>query len=162
MRDQSTSKKLRLASWLPFVIGTALVAVLIAEVQFLVTRSASVQRSDDVISLAQHIYRNRIDQETAVRAYVLTGDKRFLGGFYEGHKQALELEPRLQKLVADDPEQTTRNEASMQTSQAWSAWADQAIAMTTSGGDAGDVAFQLHGKELMDHYRRGRTEFIEQ
>src|ERR1051326_55626 len=161
MRDQSTSKKLRLASWLPFVIGTALVAVLIAEVQFLVSRSAAVQHSDGVISLAQHIYRNRIDQETAVRAYVLTGDKRFLGPFYEAHKQALALEPQLQKLVADDPEQAARNDASMQASQAWSVWADQAIAVTRAGGDAGDVAFQLHGKELMDHYRQVRTDFIE-
>src|SRR5215472_13454794 len=57
--------------------------------------------------------------------------------------------------------QNRLNEKSFQAFRAWASWSDQAIAMTKSGRNAGDVAFQLRGKELMDQYRRARTEFIE-
>jgi CHASE3 domain sensor protein len=104
---------------------------------------------------------NRIDQETGLRAYVLTRDSRFLEPYYEGQKQSATTEPELRRLVSDNPEQTERNEKSFQAFRAWASWSDQAIAMTKAGGNAGDVAFQVRGKELMDQYRRARTEFIE-
>jgi PAS domain S-box-containing protein len=152
---------LRRAFWIPFGIGIVLAAILILEVRFLVQRAAWVEHTDRVLSVSQRIYRTRSDQETGLQAFVLTNDKRFLDSFYEDREQAKAMEPELRQLVSDNPEQTVRNERSFQAFAAWSSWSDQAIAMTKAGGNAGDVPFQLRGKELMDQYRRARTEFIE-
>ncbi len=152
---------LRRAFWVPFGIALVLAATLILEVRFLMERAAWVEHTGQVIAVAQRIYRNRVDQETGLRAYVLTGDTRFLEPFYEGRRQASALEPQLRQLVADNPEQTARNEDSFRAFAAWSSWADEAIALTKGGEDAGNMKFQLRGKGLMDEYRRTRTAFIE-
>src|SRR5438445_13789517 len=99
---------LRRTFWIPFGIALLVGVTLILEVRFLMDRAAWVEHTDQVITLAQRIYRNRVDQETGLRAYVLTRDERFLRPFYEGRKQALATEPELRKLVADNPEQAAR------------------------------------------------------
>jgi PAS domain S-box-containing protein len=152
---------LRRAFWIPFGIGIVLAAILILEVRFLVQRAAWVEHTDQVLSVSQSIYRTRSDQETGVRAFVLTNDKHFLDSFYGDREQANAMESELRNLVSDNPEQTERNENSFQAFAAWSSWADQAIARTKAGQHADDVAFQVRGKELMDQYRRARTEFID-
>jgi methyl-accepting chemotaxis protein len=152
---------LRRAFWIPFGIGIVLAAILILEVRFLVQRAAWVEHTDQVIAVSQGIYRNRIDQETGLRAYLLTRDDRFLQPYYDGQRQSATKEPELRRLLSDNQEQTERNEKSFQAFRAWASWSDQAIAMAKAGGNAGDSAFQLRGKELMDQYRQARTEFIE-
>ena len=160
--DQKTFRQtLRRAFWIPFGIAVLLAATLILEVRFLTDRAAWVEQTDQVLTLAQRVYRNRIDQETGLRAYALTGDTRFLEAFYEGRRQASAAEPELGRLVSDNPDQTARNEKSIQAFEAWSSWADNAIAMMKAGENAGDVAFQLRGKELMDEYRHARTDFLD-
>jgi PAS domain S-box-containing protein len=149
------------AFWIPFGIGIVLAAILILEVRFLVQRAAWVEHTDQVLSVSQSIYRTRSDQETGLRAFVLTNDKHFLDSFYGDREQANAMESELRNLVSDNPEQTERNENSFQAFAAWSSWADQAIARTKAGQHADDVAFQVRGKELMDQYRRARTEFID-
>jgi PAS domain S-box-containing protein len=161
MEKNGFRQTLRRAFWIPFSIGIVLAAILILEVRFLVQRAAWVEHTDQVLSLSQSIYRTRSDQETGLRAFVLTNDKHFLDSFYENREQAKAMESELSKLVSDNPEQTERNENSFHAFAAWSSWADQAIAMTKAGQYADDVAFQVRGKELMDQYRRARTEFID-
>src|SRR6266496_1414601 len=154
-------QSLRRALWIPFGVGIIFAAILILEVRFLTEQAAWVEHTDQVITVSQRIYRSRIDQESGLRAYVLTGDKRFLDIFYKGQAQALAMEPELRQLVSKDPEQTARNEESYRAAQVWSSWADRAIAMTETGDDAGNMAFQLRGKELMDSYRSVRTALID-
>ncbi len=152
---------LRQAFWIPFVIGLLLAATVVVEIQFLVSRARWVDHTDRVITLAQRIYRTRIDQETGLRAYVLTGDQRFLQPFLDAEQQAAALEPRLQELLSDNPEQSARNQKAVEASRAWLAWAHRAVARTKDGEDVGDTGFQLQGKELMDRYRTARTEFLD-
>ncbi len=154
-------KVLRRAVWFPFGTALILAAILILEVQFLMKRAGWVEHADSVISISQRIYRNRVDQESGLRGYLLTYDERFLQPFYEGRQQASDLEPQLQQLVADNPEQKVRNEKASQAFQAWSVWADEAITLVKNGEDAGNVGFQLRGRELMDKYRQARAEFLE-
>jgi PAS domain S-box-containing protein len=161
MEQSRFRQTLRRAFWIPFGIAIVLAATLILEVRFLIDRAASVEHTDQVITLSQSIYRNRVDQETGLRAYVLTGDRRFLDPFYLGRKRAAAMEPQLRQLVSDNPEESAANERAVEAFSAWSSWADQAIAMTKAGEDAGDVQFQLRGKALMDEYRRTRQHFIE-
>ena len=152
---------LRQAFWVPFAIGLLLAATLVVEVQFLVSRARWVDHTDQVITLAQRIYRSRIDQETGLRAFILTGDQRFMQPFLEAEQQSLALEPLLRELLSDNPEQVARNQKAVEASRAWVAWADRAIAMTKAGEDVGDTSFQLQGKELMDRYRQARIEFLD-
>jgi len=161
MNEKQFQQTLRRAFWFPFAVGVLLAGVLIAEVQFLVSRSEWVEHTNRAISLSQQLFRLAIDEETSLRAYVLTRDKQFLAPYHEGNRLAPVMQKELRLLVADSPEETTRHEKAIQAFQAWARWADEAIATTDAGGWAGDVQFQLRGKELMDEYRRRRSEFVE-
>jgi len=161
MNEKQFQQTLRRAFLFPFAVGVLLAAVLIAEVQFLVSRSEWVEHTNQAISLSQQLFRLAIDEETSLRAYVLTRDKRFLDPCHEGDKLAPTMQQELRQLVADSPEETARHQKAIQAFQAWAVWADEAIAITDAGGWAGGVQFQLRGKKLMDEYRRKRSEFIE-
>ena len=161
MDQKRFRQTLRRAFWIPFAVALIMAAILILEVRFLINRTGWVEHTDQVIRVSQQIYRSRIDQETGLRAYVLTRDERFLEPYYGGRKHALTAESELRQLIVDNPEQIERYERSAQIAQAWLSWADQAIAGTKAGQDAGGVDFQLRGKELMDLYRQVQTEFID-
>ncbi len=153
-------RMLRRAFAIPFGIGLLLAVTLIFEVQFLAKRSASVEHSDQIIAVSQHLYRAEIDQETGLRAYFLTNDKRFMEPFYEARKEAGGLEGQLQQLISDDPEQQARNEKARQTFRDWSSWADQTMALTMASEDTSDPELQLPGKELMNENRKILAEII--
>jgi PAS domain S-box-containing protein len=119
-----------------------------------------VAHSDQVITIAQRIFRARIDQETGLRAYLLTDDTRFLQPFSEGRDEAHKLEAQLAQLISDNPEQQARNARAVQASREWLTFADEAIAQANAGEDLGSVIVQLRGKELMDSYRQARAGFI--
>jgi PAS domain S-box-containing protein len=150
----------RRALLVPFGTALFLALVLIFEVQYLVNRADWVERTDQVITISQRLYRTRVDQESGLRAYLLTDDERFLQAFHEGLKDGEQLEAQLQQFIADDAEQQARNERVTLAYNEWFSWADQAMAMAKRGEDAGDPAFQLRGKALMDQQRARRAEFI--
>ena len=159
--DKITFQKLlRRAFLVPLVLAMFLAVALIYEVQFLVNSAATVENSDHVIQLAEHIYRTRVDQETGLRAYLLTRDESFLQPYDRGRQEAQTLLPQLQQLISSSPEQQARNTVAIQAFTDWSSFADNAIAMAKAGQDVDDPGFQLRGKALMDRYRRLRAEFV--
>jgi PAS domain S-box-containing protein len=143
----------------PLGLGAILAVTLILEIQSFVHRAGWVEHTDQVIDVADRIYRLRIDQETGLRAYLLTHDERFLQPFREARDEARKLEDQLRQLISDSPEQQARNEKAVQAHAEWQSFADQAIAMSEAGQDVSDTRLQLRGKELMDQYRTARTEF---
>ncbi len=151
---------LRSVIFVPIVVAAFLAITLVLDVRFLIQTSREVEHSDEVIKLAQRIYRGRIDQETAIRAYLLTLDKSFLQPFNQGRVDDRALEVELTELISDNPQQQERNDAAVTAFQRWSLWADEAVARTNIGEDVSDLQFQLHGKELMDQYREARAGFI--
>lgn len=160
--DKSTFQKvLRRAMLLPLALAAALAAALLLEVYSLVHRAAWVDHTDQVIATAEHIYRTRIDEETGLRAYLLTKDERFLEPYREGDEGEHKLEEQLGKLISDNPEQQVRNENAIKAQRAWASFAEQVIAMARAGEDVRDVQLQLRGKQLMDQYRQARKEFVE-
>jgi PAS domain S-box-containing protein len=160
--DKSTFQKvLRRAMLLPLVLAAALGVTLILEGYSLVRRAEWVDHTDQVIATAEHVYRVRIDQETSVRAYLLTKDERFLEPYREGQEEGRRLEEHLRQLISDDPEQQIRNQKAMQASQEWRSFADQEVAMAKTGENVNDLNLQLRGKQLMDQYRQARKEFVE-
>src|ERR1051326_6994560 len=160
--DKSTFQKvLRRAMLLPLVLAAALGVTLILEGYSLVRRAEWVDHTVQVIATAEHVYRVRIDQETSVRAYLLTKDERFLEPYREGQEEGRRLEEHLRQLISDDPEQQIRNQKAMQASQEWRSFADQEVAMAKTGENVNDLNLQLRGNQLMDQYRQARKEFVE-
>jgi PAS domain S-box-containing protein len=150
---------LRRTILVPLAVAAILAVTLILEVQSFVNRAGWVEHTDQVIDVADQIYRLRIDQETGLRAYLLTNDERFLQPVQEARDEARKLEDQLRQLISDNPEQQARNEKAIQAHEAWQSFADQTIAMARAGQDVSDTKLQLRGKELMDRYRMARTEF---
>ena len=153
-------KVLRRVILVPLGIGVILAVTLILEVQFLMNRAGWVEHTDQVITLAHRLYQAKVDQETGLRAYLLTNDERFLQPMRDGREHVHNLEAQLERLVSDDPDQQARNEKAMRAYEQWSVFADEAIAMAKTGQDVSDLKLQLHGRELMDQVRKARTAFI--
>lgn len=160
MDPRSFQKALRRAALFPLAVALILVIALVAQIRFLQRAAKWVQHTDQVISLAEQIYRMRIDQETGLRAFLLTHDQQFLEPYTRGATQTQYLEGELRGLMADSPEERNRNEAAILAHRTWAAWAERAISMARAGQDVSTVAFQLQGKELMDRYREARAQFI--
>lgn len=159
--DKVTFQKLlRRTILVPFGVAAILAITLILEVQSLVNRAGWVEHTDQVIDVSDRLYALRLDQETGLRAYLLTNDERFLQPYREGRDAARNLEDQLRQLISDSPEQKALNDKAMQAHEDWQSFADQAIAMARAGQDIGDIKFQLRGKELMDQYRAARTAFV--
>ncbi len=154
-------KVLRRVVLIPLGVAVILAVTLILEVQSFVNRAGLVEHTDVVIAIAQRTYGARIDQESGVRAYLLTKDDRFLQLYREGREEGRKLEDQLRQLTSDNPEQQAQNEKAIQAYQDWKSFADEAIAMARVGQDVGDPKLQRRGKELMDQYREARKEFIE-
>jgi len=152
-------KVLRRVILIPLGVAVILAVTLILEVQLFVNRAGLVEHTDQVIALAQRIYRLRIDQETGLRAYLLTNDERFLEPYRGGREDARKLEDQLRQLISDNPEQQVQNEKAIQAHEEWDSFANEAIALAKTGQDVSDPKLQLRGKELMDQYRKARTEF---
>lgn len=150
---------LRRTILIPLAVAAVLAVTLMLEVQSFANRAGWLEHTDQVIDVADRIYRIRIDQETGLRAYLLTSDERFLQPYREGRDQARNLEDQLRQLISDNPAQQARNESAIQAHQEWQSFADQAIAMARVGQDVSDIKLQLHGKDLMDKYREARSEF---
>jgi PAS domain S-box-containing protein len=158
--DKSTFQKLlRRTILVPLGVAAVLAVALVLVVQSFVSRTEWVAHADRVIDLADRIYRLRIDQESGLRAYLLTHDERFLQRYSEGRNEASKLADQLRQLLSDNPEQQARNETAIQAHQEWQAFADQAIAMARTGQNVNNVDFQVRGKELMDRYREARADF---
>lgn len=160
METQRFKKTLLRAIVWPLGIATIVILVLLAQIRSLDARTRWVDHTDQVISLAERIYRIRIDQETSFRAYLLTGHAEFLGLFHQRREEARALEQQLQQMVGDNPEQQARNQAAVSANRDWVSWADEIVAQAHAGKDVSNVNVQLQGKELMDHYRQARGEFI--
>lgn len=159
--DKLTFQKLlRRTILIPVGVAVILAVTLILAVQSFVNRTGWVEHTNQVIDLADRIYRIRIDQESALRAYLLINDERFLLPYREGREQGRKVEDQLRQLLADNPDQRVRNERAIEAHQEWQEFADQAIAMARAGQDVTDVKFQLRGKELMDQYRATRADFV--
>lgn len=144
---------------IPVGVAVILAVTLIFAVQSFVNRTGWVEHTNKVVDIADRVYRLRIDEESGLRAYLLTNDERFLQPYYNAREQSRKLEDDLRQLIADSPEQQGRNEKAIEAHEQWQAFADQAIAMAKAGEDVSDVKFQIRGKELMDQYRAARADF---
>jgi PAS domain S-box-containing protein len=111
-------------------------------------------KSDQRIAQAMLVTRLIADEETRLRGYQVTGDPTFLEPF---HKTQSELEAQV-ALLGDMPDRDQPEIDHIQhlreEHDTWrDAFAQPVIANIRAGGQANDVALNLHGKQLMDLIR---------
>jgi CHASE3 domain sensor protein len=111
-------------------------------------------KSDQRIAQAMLVTRLIADEETRLRGYQVTGDPTFLEPF---HKTQSELEAQF-ALLGDMPDRDQPEIDHIQhlreEHDTWrDAFAQPVIANIRAGGQANDVALNLHGKQLMDLIR---------
>jgi signal transduction histidine kinase/CheY-like chemotaxis protein/HPt (histidine-containing phosphotransfer) domain-containing protein len=150
-----TSEVGRLARLMLATIGiTALVAI----VALLALVSWLVPRTDDVVDGGRNIRRSHqamIDQETGVRAFLLTGERRFLEPFDRGSREAPHQLTSARRMFAHDPKELRLLDLMEDRQRAWvDLWALPMIAHDTSRDSRVEItAHVAAGTDLFDQYR---------
>ncbi|MFJ3662465.1 CHASE3 domain-containing protein [Streptomyces sp. NPDC090119] len=98
-----------------------------------------------------------VNQETGIRGYAITADKRFLTPYIQGKKNEAESAARLRRLVADRPELRDDLAAVERQAAAWRLnYAEPLVASVTPGKPkAVDLRTVERGKEDFDKLRAG-------
>ena len=119
----------------PLAIGVVSAALFGAIIAYLLSVLGWVEHTDHVIASASQIQKLSIDQETAMRGFLITGDETFLGP-YEVAKPMLGVEAAaLRQLVSDNPPQVNRMDRITALQGQWDKFAQDMIALRRNGGD---------------------------
>ncbi|MFP5322256.1 MAG: diguanylate cyclase [Acidimicrobiia bacterium] len=146
-----------IARWqLLAVAGLAAVSVALAAFLLTDTRVYGPELRDaiDARSAGLAAHAAMIDQQSGLRAYVITGDDRFLEAFDAGRERLPALNARVEELVGDDIPSLV-----LDVRLAQSAWIDGWVGRALEAGRAGGVreregeALLVAGKQLFDRYR---------
>jgi diguanylate cyclase (GGDEF)-like protein len=120
-----------------------------------------VRDSIEATAIVRTTHEAMLDQHSSLRAYALTGDKRFLQT-YQDARQAME---RMDAVPLSVDEAGNRLRFELRLSQeAWiSRWVPEALALGEAGGSdrAVSEALVFEGKQLFDAYRIDYEELID-
>jgi CHASE3 domain sensor protein len=145
---------------LPLLVTVGLSALLLWDVGVLHARSGWVEHSRQVIGQVNLAQRLLIDEETGVRAYILSGDVAFLEPFAGGRAALPTALDTLAALVSDNPAQQARVETFRHGYRDWAQAIDAALAHAqaeqswTRPADAGLRRDMLQRKAEMDGLRQ--------
>ncbi len=152
------ARRLAVAVGVPVILLVILGAVLGRQILQMADDAQWVDHTDEVIGSANETLKQIIDQETAVRGYLLTGERVFLEPFERSHPNIGFA--RLQELVKDSPQQQARFEESHKRYQSWLDF----VAAAAEGRDlatARSVPAMLEHKRRMDSVREAMREAVE-
>ena len=121
-------RTLRLALAIPVVLIGTLSAVLAWQVVALTEHNRWVAHTDEVIGSTWRVAKLLIDQETGLRARLLSGDDAFLQPYNAGRADFPRAVDELRGLVADNPAQQARVDEVRARYQAWLRIAEEALA----------------------------------
>ncbi|CAM3929954.1 response regulator [Nocardioides marinus] len=130
------------------------VALAVALATVLEPRQQQLQDGSRAVSLA---HRGMLDQETSLRAFLVTGSYDFLEPYHEGTAATREQLPRARALM-EQPEVREALESTQEAVDLWrQRWAGTALSLgaTISNRPAANETrtFMLRGKQLFDDYR---------
>jgi CheY-like chemotaxis protein/CHASE3 domain sensor protein len=143
---------------LPLVLGVLSALVFLGLLAYLAGVMQTVQRSDELLSLASSAQKHDLDMESGVRGFMLSADERFV----DQHDSALaQLGPQMQRLkeeVAGRPVQVERLRRIEALQANWETLAQDRIAQKRRDNRA-DVGV-TEGRELKDRIRAEFDEFF--
>jgi PAS domain S-box-containing protein len=111
-----------------------------------------IEQSDRRIALATRIEKLVVDEETGLRGYQVTSDRRFLQPYYDARTPMEQTVAELQTIAT--PEQRNDLQQFIEEHQTWhQAFAEPVIAIIAAGGRANDDDLNLTGRARMDTVR---------
>ena len=142
-----------------FFLASGVLVALVLHVQH---RNKRVDQTDVVIGRATLVERLIVDRESRLRAYMVTGDRRFSESYREADERLAPAITNLEELVSEHPAQVARL-VSMQAALArWQEYAEQQLARRLDAATAQDVPFHvLDGEAIASDIRSRLHEFIE-
>jgi signal transduction histidine kinase len=120
---------------IPAIVLALLAVALGGGVALLVRQARLTQQSDLVLAQSARLRELLVDRETALRGYLLSGDRAFLVPLERADRRLVETEQRLRGLLSGDPDQLARLEIVASMAQQWSSYAVQERALFESGQD---------------------------
>jgi len=150
-RKAELERRLRRALVLPASIVFALALILGVQVERRVDYQQWVDHSERVLGALGDLHREILDQESGLRAFLLTDDDRFLEAYRRGRPRA-QLD-ELESIVADNPSSQSRVREIRQAYETWSN--SRAARILANGEDARQPANVRDGKQMMDRVRAG-------
>ncbi|MDB5234007.1 MAG: hypothetical protein JWR44_1000 [Hymenobacter sp.] len=127
--------------------------------------SRKVEASQRISNRASTLLRNIVDMETGFRGYLLIGNERTLGPYYDGERQLIGRFSELRNLVIDAPDQMKLVDETQRLFQQWSGYshllvAEKREARRRNLHQAGleglahrGLTETLTGKQIMDNIR---------
>ena len=119
-------------------------------------------QATDVLETLQSAMDSMVDQETAVRGYLLSGDEKFLEPYYKGGNTYTEAIQKLKDLLSHDPAQRSRLDELDELAKKWrSGIAEREIALMAkpeTQEDARALEGSMAGKIAMDLIRAKEDE----
>ena len=138
---------------MPIVACLLLAGVLVWQINGSNRTVQSIRNSDDTIAVAIQIEKLIVDEETGLRGYQITGDRRFLEPYNQAAAPMAQAVAELGNLV--DPAHRSLLDEFMAQHDAWQAnFAQPIIRMVGRGNRANDDDFNLTGRARIDAMRR--------
>ncbi|HKV41602.1 MAG TPA: PAS domain S-box protein, partial [Blastocatellia bacterium] len=135
----------------PLILMTILAAMLLWEIQRLLSVTQWVDQADKTIAMAYNVDKLLLDMETGLRGYQLIPHP----SFFEPYKRAEPLVypsiDSLTEMVSGDPMQLSRVKAIKNSYGQWYALSKDLIARRAAGRDYLDYASNQRGDDLMDN-----------
>lgn len=112
---------------LPVLVVLLLCGLLVGQISLLAQENEWVRHTEEALGETNLAHRLLIDQQTGLRAYLLTGEPGYLEPYRDGSAKFMPQLDVLRVLVADNPSQQARIDALTGIYQSWHMWAQQAI-----------------------------------
>jgi PAS domain S-box-containing protein len=137
---------------LPIVACLILAGVLIWQIRGANSTVRQIENFDQRIALATQIEKLVVDEETGLRGYQVTSDKRFLQPYYDADKPMQQTIAGLEAMLK--PGQGVHLRQFIAEHQIWhQTFAEPLIAIIAAGGRADDDDINLTGRAEMDSMR---------
>jgi CheY-like chemotaxis protein/signal transduction histidine kinase len=146
---------------MPLLLGLVSIAIFAVLVWRLLGLLDSVEHTHRIIAKGHELTTLKIDQESGMRGFLLSGDDSFLAPYSLAQaKFAGELKDS-QEMVADNAAQVDRLRRVAALALRWDEFAQDAIAMKRHGEPVEQVVRTQVGKLLVDDMRRELRAFID-
>lgn len=146
-------RTLRQVLVLPIVACLLLAGVLVWQINGSNRTVTSIRKSDDAITVATRLEKLVLDEETGVRGYQITSDRRFLEPYNQAAAPLAEAVAQLQMLV-DPPHRALLDQFKAQ-HYVWQAnFAEPVIRQVARGHRANDDDLNLTGRARIESMRR--------
>jgi CheY-like chemotaxis protein/signal transduction histidine kinase/CHASE3 domain sensor protein len=144
----------------PLGIGIVSAGLFVGVILYLLSVLGMVEHTDRVIAQANQLQRLSVDQETAMRGFLISGQESFLAP-YEVAKPKMKVDmASLRAFVSDNPTQVNRLDRIGALQEQWDLYANDVITQRRAGKELSEIVRTGRGKRLTDEIREQFDDLI--